>query len=783
MAVSSQSSAHEANELSSDRRIGARFFGPELDVSYLEETAIPAILDKKKPGDQVRLWAMGCGGGEAAYSLAMLVAEASRLSGLVLPIAVFATDMDAGQLATARGGRFDEAIAADVSPGRLEQWFMPGHRGFIVNKELRSNCSFSLHDLTRDVPFSHLDLIYCGNALQSLSSELQDHAIPLLHFALSPGGYLLPCTDECMARTKLFSLAQGAKGAYCREDGNRQVLPAFPLTPDAKRITDEYYMAAPAKAANAPDNDVHWLQTELTWTKEQLRTTNQQLRAANRRLQFSNEEYQSLNEELKSTNEELLSSKAELQSVNRELWAVNSELFHRIDQLRKTNCDLRNFMDSTRISTLFLDRKLQIMRFTPAIADIFHVIESDIGRAITDIACELSYGLLADDVAHVVHTLTPIERKLSNPQTGAHYLLRILPYRNPDDVVGGAVLTFLDISMMAKAEEVARQSEARLRDVARSVPAALFTAGADMAWTYVNPRFYEFTGLPDGTALGSGWLAAVHPADREEIEQRLARARLYNSGVEHEFRLRDLDGGYRWYLLRAIANSGTDDLTGWTGSLLDIHDRRAAEAQQRLLFVELQRRVKTILGTVRSVAGHTKGSSASLDDFVAHFDGRLAAIARAQTSIARDADLGVDLEELVSEEILSHAVGCDERVLLSGPTLRIGDRVSQALGLAIHELTTNALKYGALSKAVGSVDVSWQLLQGEGRQLVHLEWKEHAVPVIDPKPRRIGFGRDFLERQLTAELEAKTSLEFRAGGIHFTIDFPLQDSRSGGDES
>ncbi|HKP25031.1 MAG TPA: CheR family methyltransferase [Dongiaceae bacterium] len=774
MAAFGQVSASEPRDLAADRDvIFTRFFDPELDARYLEREIIPAIYRRKKATDQVRVWVMDCGGGEAAYSLAMLLSEANIALRAHLKVTVFATDTDPAKLAAARSGRFDTAIARDAAADRLGRWFVADDDGYTVGKELRSTCIFSIHDLTQDVPFSHMDLICCGNVLWRLSPELQDKAVPLLHFALSAGGYLLPLAGECMARhPKLFELAPGARGTYARLDGGRRFFPAYPLSSHPEVSLDGLSDPAPNAERDTQNHQVHWLQSELRLTKDRLRSTIEQLRAANRNLQFSNEEYQSLNEELRSTNEELQCSKAELQAVNRELGMVNGELSHRIEESRRTNCDLRHLLNSTRISTLFLDRQLQITRFTPAITEIFHVMESDVGRPITDIACELPYDSLPNDVAQAIRTLSVVERKISNPADGGHYFVRVLPYLDADNVVAGAVLTFQDISTIVHAEAALRQSEERFRAVANSVPAALFTADAEMAWTYVNPRFYEFTGLPEGSALAAGWLAAVHAADRDEVERRLARARLYNADFECEFRLRDIARGHRWYFLRATRNPDqADNCAGWTGSLLDTHDRHIAETRQRLLFVELQRRVKTILGTVRSIAGDTKGNSHSLDDFFAHFDGRLNALARAHASIARHADLDVDLEELLSEEILTHAVGFEDRVLLSGPAVRVDERVGQALGLAVHELTTNALKFGALAKSTGRVEVSWTLF-AEDDQHIRLEWNERNVAVVDPNPRRVGFGRDFLERRLAAELDASTRLEFQPGGIRFTIDFP-----------
>ena len=766
MSTFGRSKVRNSEVLSKD----GRHFGPELDVRFLEKEAIPAIFSGKKAGDDVRVWAMDCGRGEVAYSLAMLLCEARLRHGANLHLTVFATDRDPDALTIARAGRYESSIEDDIAHDRLNHWFHPTERSYTVVKELRSTCVFSTHDLARDVPFSHLDLIYCGEALCRLAPEAQDKAVPVLHFALR-NGYLLPFADDCLSRHgSLFAPADGANGVYRRLEAGRRFFPVFPIT----SRPDWPLNPEPDRPRDA---QVHQLQNELFITKEHLRSTVEQLRTANRKLQFSNEEYQSLNEEIRSTNPELQASKVDLQSANKELEAVNGELSIRIDQLRKTNSDLRNFFDSSRIATIFLDRDLRITNFTPAITDIFSVIATDVGRSITDIACRLAYGSLPEDVAHAIHTLSTVEREISDPSNGVHYLLRVLPYRGIDDAVAGAVLTFLNISAVVNAEEAQRQSEARFSTMASNVPAVLFTADADMSWGYVNPRFHEFTGLAVEATLGWGWLTAVHPDDRDGLERRWKQARRSGGTFEHGLRLRDVTQGYRWYLLRAKVDAGGEDKPlRWTGSLLDTHDRHVAESRQRLLFAELQRRVKTILATVRSIAGHTKVGSASADEFFVHFDGRLDALARIQSSIARHADATTDLEGLLWEEILAHVAGGEDRVLLFGPALLVDERVGQALGLAVHELTTNALKYGALSRASGNVELSWRLTDGLHGQQLHLEWKERAVPIVNTSPKRVGFGREYLERRLPADFGAQACLEFQPGGVRFVIDIPLKST-------
>ena len=159
---------------------------------------------------------------------------------------------------------------------------------------------------------------------------------------------------------------------------------------------------------------------------------------------------QSINEELQSTNEELETSKEELQSVNEELSTVNSELQAKIADLTRVNNDMNNLLSGTGIGTVFLDRALRILRFTPAATNIINLIQSDIGRPVGHIVFNLmGYDSLESDVQAVLDSLIPKELEVWT-KTGTCYKMRILPYRTQDNVIDGTVINFVDITEMKK---------------------------------------------------------------------------------------------------------------------------------------------------------------------------------------------------------------------------------------------------------------------------------------------------------------------------------------------
>jgi two-component system CheB/CheR fusion protein len=205
-------------------------------------------------------------------------------------------------------------------------------------------------------------------------------------------------------------------------------------------------------ASKEQDPRISSLEQELQSTKEYLQTTIEELETSNEELKSTNEELQSTNEELQSTNEEMETSKEELQSTNEELETVNSELQSKVDQLSRANNDLNNLLASTDIGTIFLDTDLNISRYTPSMTGLFSLIQSDIGRPITDITSITKYQDISKDTKHVLDTLMTIEKDI---ETRDHnwFQMHVMPYRTVDNVIDGVVITFFDITELKKVKD------------------------------------------------------------------------------------------------------------------------------------------------------------------------------------------------------------------------------------------------------------------------------------------------------------------------------------------
>jgi two-component system CheB/CheR fusion protein len=243
-------------------------------------------------------------------------------------------------------------------------------------------------------------------------------------------------------------------------------------------------------AGKSSDPRVTTLQQELASTKEYLQTTVEELETSNEELKSTNEELQSTNEELQSTNEELGTSREELQSTNKELETVNAELRGKVEQLSNVNNDLNNLLSSTEIATLFLDGDLKIKRFTPKTTEVFKLINSDVGRPISDIVHNLKYDRLIEDVRSVLGTFEKVEKTVQL-RDGRWFAMRILPYRTVEDVIDGVVIIFVDISTRNLVQLASKEVLTYTTAVLQTVRSPLIVLDDKFRVVFANEVFYE----------------------------------------------------------------------------------------------------------------------------------------------------------------------------------------------------------------------------------------------------------------------------------------------------
>jgi two-component system CheB/CheR fusion protein len=208
---------------------------------------------------------------------------------------------------------------------------------------------------------------------------------------------------------------------------------------------------------------------------------------------------------------------------------------------------------------------------------------------------------------------------------------------------------------------------------------------------------------------------------------------------------------------------------GLTADDLLHHLRQHEQAR----FFEYQRQMRGLLALIRAITRRSAATARSTDEFAAHLEGRLDAVSRVHGILLRLPGASVDLMELVSGEFLAQAIR-DERVQLSGPPVMLSGKAAGSLALALHELTTNALKFGALATPAGRLSVSWAWAP-ESPLSIRLDWHERGVPISNEVSRHRGFGTELIERTLPYEMRARTSIHFASDGVRCVIVFDPQD--------
>ena len=767
----------EINALFRDLLIGVTDFFRDPAAYQSLEAVIPQLFENKGADEEVRVWVAGCSTGEEAYSIAILLREHLEKFPAPPRVQLFATDIDEGALTVARAARYSANVVKLVSEDRLQRFFVKEANYYQLVKEVRDMCIFSTHSLIRDPPFSRLDLISCRNLMIYMKPSLQAQIIPLFHYSLRTGGCLFLGASENVSRhSDLFVTLDRKNRLFRRRElVSRPILPLRQFIPYSRRelgireeerssllhrsdllrriantivehfgpayvIVDEtgqalYFSSGTGKylqaAAGPPNRDIvamarpglradlrvalqsakvtgrrvirdrvavqvdggiqmirvvvepvsegteraygivftdegsirkeedadgaekrdtvdttiRQLEQELQETRERLQSTIEELETANEEFRSSNEELLSVNEEMQSTNEELETSKEELQSVNEELQTVNNELNIKIDQLDRANADLYNLFQSTQVATIFLDNNLVIRSFTPDVTKLFNLIAGDQGRPLTDLSSRLVYPKLKDDISQVFSGKV-IERAVKVSDGSEHYLARLLPYRTPDNVIDGVLLTFVNVTNIIEAEE-----------------------------------------------------------------------------------------------------------------------------QQKVLTAELSHRVKNTLAVVSSIAERTLPDG----DLKAELIGRFHALGHTHDLLADAGWTEARLRDVIRAELAPHLAPNGANLTVSGPPVMLKPQAALFMALVIHELATNATKYGALSLSGGRVDVSWKIA-GDSPPYLELIWTEQGGPKING-PMKPGFGTELIERGLRFELQGEAKLEAVDGALRCRMTIPADPDR------
>lgn len=353
------------------------------------------------------------------------------------------------------------------------------------------------------------------------------------------------------------------------------------------------------------------------------------------------------------------------------------------------------------------------------------------------------------------------------------------PRFKPDGAFAGMVGVNVDVTDQRLAALELSESEARLRALADNLPYAMtfqVIASADQTqrrFSFVSSRCEALNGVKSDAAMAdaAALYGLIHPEDLTGLWEAEQAALKSMSSFEHEVRMRRPDGETRWFSISAAPRPGKNGEIIWDGVQVDIQDRKRAEQRQRFLMNEMNHRVKNNLMTVLSIATQTSRAAPSAEAFRESFEARLIAMSKTHDILTHSGWESADLHEVLRVELEPYAaaVGSETALRLTGPSVQLSPNAAVSLSLVVHELATNAGKYGAFA-AAGALALDWTVEDSPAGPLVRLNWHESGGPPM-AKSRKPGFGSKLIQRLLQHDLGGAFDADFADGGLKARLTF------------
>lgn len=351
-------------------------------------------------------------------------------------------------------------------------------------------------------------------------------------------------------------------------------------------------------------------------------------------------------------------------------------------------------------------------------------------------------------------------------------------------MVSGMVGVVQDLTTRVAARKALQESEQRLRVATSLAALGIFEWHLlEDSAIWENDRMFEIFGMrrEDGAVTKAEFLDQIlHPDDRKAVRHAISTALREDSILRASCRVLRRDD-CAWRMIEMAGRFEREAPGRMPGRLIgviaDVTERRQAQERQSLLIRELHHRVKNTLATVQAIVGSTARSATSIDSFYEAFVGRIKSLSHTHSVLTEDTWQTASLQDLLVNELRPYADDendgtLDGRISLAGPAVDLPSEVAVPIGMAIHELTTNAAKYGALSTPQGRVKVAWEVVPGGEAGTLRFEWRESEGPPVSP-PSRQGFGSRLLQRVLTTQVQAEVRSAYAPEGFRLVMRAPL----------
>ncbi len=427
-----------------------------------------------------------------------------------------------------------------------------------------------------------------------------------------------------------------------------------------------------------------------------------------------------------------------------------------------------------------------------------YIVDADFRLSLVSLGAQKTFEtvrpLLGRDFAEVMRILWPEPFATEAVDRFRHTLSTGEPYRAPSlvetrndlgvvesydweiqrislpDGSNGVVCHFYDQSKRESYESALRASEAKFRATFENAAVGIGHIAPDGSWLRVNQKLCDILDYTPEELSALTFQDITHP---EDLATDLDLMKRVQSGEIDEFQIEKRylrkGGDVVWINLTVgCVRTEAGALDYYIAVIEDISEQKAAQDQEKLLISELNHRIKNTLATIQAMASHTLRNAASPEDFRKAFSGRLRAIAAAHDAIFENGDRGASLKNLILTQMASYGAEGDERLSITGPRVALSANSAHGLGLILHELATNAAKYGALSNAAGRIAID---IGTRGDGTVRLAWTESGGPAVTP-PAHEGFGSKLIRSTLESGMDGEATLDYRPEGLHLVLTFP-----------
>ncbi len=780
----------EAMALLGDLLISVTTFFRDQEVfDALKAEVLGQMFQSKPPGEAIRVWVPGCATGEEAYTIAILMLEEAAKHELRPPIQVFGSDLDARALSIAREGRYPAAIEADVSDDRLRRYFVREGDQYRVRQELRDTVLFASHSVLKDPPFSRIDLISCRNLLIYLDRELQQQVCSTFHYALNPGGFLLVGSSETadnppgLFRTvdrkariyqstvqsgdkpRLLPRLLGSMGMLQEQatSGRGALAPSALLSEAASHRKAIEQVAPPSILVDSTHRVVHlsenagrYLQPSggplsgdiVDLVRPELRF---ELRSALHRVFERPEPSLSLPILVRfngSPHRVLLQVKPAIENdEDRERPRHAVVLFIEGEAVDRSQLDDVKDLDKTSATNETVRRLTEELQLTQArlrtTREESEATNEELRAANEELqSINEEYRSTSEELETSKEELQSINEELQTVNT----------------------------ELKLKLEAVSRaHSDLQNLMAATDFGTLFLDAGLRIKrFTQQVTELFSITPSDEGRPVTD----FAHRLEYDDLVKDAQAVLSHLSPIRREVHSRT----DRWFDVRLRPYRTVDDkIDGVVITFVDITDRKAWETRQAMLLGELTHRVKNTLTVVQSIGHQTLRHAPSPDEFVAQFDGRLSALAKAHSLLVQSDWRGADLGALIRQQLEAYIAENPDRLSVNGEPIMLPADLATPFGLVLHELATNAAKHGSLSTPKGKISLSWANQRRNDQRGLKFTWRELDGPSVKP-PSRAGFGSSLIEKGIP---EAVVKREYLPTGLVCTIEIAMTDPPNG----